>query len=155
MSDEQTLSTALATIRRILEEGVFIFTDHLEKDERPDADQWRARGVALDFAGPCTGALRMWAGEEFLRFAAANMLGVDEDSADAQEKGMDALKEILNMIVGNFLTALYGDKPVFDLGLPREIDAAALPADCADAGAIWLGAEGNPVLLVVEVGPRP
>jgi hypothetical protein len=62
---------------------------------------------------------------------------------------MDALKELLNIVVGNYLPAVYGDKPVFDLGLPRKLNRRDLPADCGGPETVWLEAEGNPVAFVV------
>jgi Chemotaxis phosphatase CheX len=152
---------ATQTISRILGEAAFIFTDNLEQSAKPADATWDADGVSLQFFGASAprGELRMWVGKGFACYAAANMLGLDaagSDDAhddvhdDARSKGMDALKELLNMVVGNFITAVYGDTPVFELGLPKNLSHDLLEKDFANPDAVWLGAEGNPVLFIVE-----
>jgi hypothetical protein len=141
---------ATQTISRILGEAAFIFTDALAEGAKPPGAAWDADGVSLRFFGSPGGELRMWVGKGFACYAAANMLGLDADSEDARRKGTDALKELLNMIVGNFITAAYGDTPVFELGLPKNVARDLMEKDFVNPDAVWLGAEGNPVLFVIE-----
>lgn len=138
------------TVSRILGEAAFIFTDALDDNAKPPAESWDAEGVSLTFAGKASGELRMWVGSGFARLAAANMLGIDAPSEEARQKGLDALKELINMVVGNYITAAFGDSPVFDLGLPKRLSADQLAKDFGHPEAVWLEAEGNPLLLVIE-----
>ncbi len=147
MKFETIEDAAKSVIGRILEEAAFIFTDELSPEDRPHVDSWKADGVRLDFKGNPSGHLHMWASDGFAVYAASNMLGIDPDAEHAKEKGMDALKEILNMVVGNLITELYGESPVFDLGLPTQLSIDHLKADMSDASGIWLSAEENPVLF--------
>jgi hypothetical protein len=137
-------------VRRILEESAFIFADPLKPEERPDIGNWRPLGVSLDFSGETSGTLHLWAEEGFAYYAAANMLGMDENSPEAAAKGTDALKEILNMTAGNVLTGIYGEKPVFNLGIPRTSDAGLLAEDYAGNTGIWLEAEGYELLFILR-----
>ena len=89
--------------------------------------------------------MRIWADQGLLPVLAANMLGVEEDDPVCSEKGMDALKEILNMIVGNCLTEAWGPGPVFHLHIPTSVGRAAFEPDRVDG--IWQSIEGRPVLL--------
>jgi CheY-specific phosphatase CheX len=57
--------------------------------------------------------------EALARTIAANFLGMDEDDPIVEEHGSDSLGEILNVICGHLLTALYGRDGVFDLSIPR------------------------------------
>ncbi len=139
------------TVGRILGEAAFIFTDSLDQKARPAAVTWDADGVALEFTGKPSGRIRMWVSNGFACYAAANMLGTDPASEEARAKGIDALKELLNMIVGNFITAAYGDTPVFDVGLPATLSRELMAADICNADAVWLEAEGNAVLFVIDV----
>jgi hypothetical protein len=75
------------------------------------------------------------------------MLGIDETEESARDKGFDALKELLNMIVGNLLTELYGAEPIFELGLPRESGAGELHTELTERACVWFDAEGEPVLF--------
>lgn len=146
-----TLENAKSTISRILSDAAFIFTDELDDSAKPSGDNWDADGVSLQFFGVPAGELHMWVSKGFACYAAANMLGLDDGSDEARKKGIDALKELLNMIVGNFITAAFGDKPVFDLGLPKDLTKEVMVRDFANANAIWLEAEGNPILFTVDV----
>ncbi len=151
MPSSEFIEKAVEVINRILSESAFIFTDPMESEDYPDLEEWSAQGVSLQFSGYRSGALSLWAGEDFLRSAAANMLGIDEDSEKAGEKGMDALKEILNIIVGNLITAVFGSEPVFDLGIPSKLAPENITDDYAPDRAIWLEAEGNPVLFILNI----
>ena len=144
---EQTIEV----VNRILEETAFVFTDVLAPEETPDPSTWEASGVALRFFGTPGGEMRLWASDGFARCVAANMLGVGEDDPAAAEKGIDALKESLNIIVGNYLTGVYGEKPVFDLGLPEPVDRERLAADFAHPDAVLLAADDHPVLILIEI----
>jgi CheY-specific phosphatase CheX len=148
------VETAQQTISRILGEAAFIFTDALDESARPSCNNWDASGVSLIFTGTPSGELRMWVGKGFACFAAANMLGLDEGCDEARQKGLDALKELLNMIVGNFITAAYGEAGVFDLGIPRNLAHEDMAVDFSHPHSFWLEADGNPVLFVIEVDTR-
>ena len=151
MLNSEIKEKALEVISRILSESAFIFTDPLEEDDQPIIEEWGAEGVFLSFSGHSPGKISMWADKEFLRYTAANMLGIDEESDEASEKGIDALKEILNIIVGNLLTTVYGPEPVFDLGIPEKFAHESIKNEFSVENAIWLQAEGNPVLFLVDI----
>jgi CheY-specific phosphatase CheX len=151
MIDQKHKDTLSGVICRILEDGAFIFAE--EPDEQPSAqDLQQAKGVALSFTGPRTGAVRMWVPDAFASYAAANMLGLEPDEDDAAQKGRDALRELLNMIVGNYLTEQFGVDQVFDLSLPEDVPPDLLHEDLGSDDTVWLDAEGNHILfrLVVQ-----
>ncbi len=151
MPSSEFIEKAVEVISRILSESAFIFTDPMEPDDCPDLREWEVQGVSLVFSGYRSGVLTLWAGDDFLRSAAANMLGIDEDSEKAGEKGMDALKEILNIIVGNLLTSVFGSDPVFDLGIPEKMASDSIMDNFKSENAVWLEAEGNPVLFILNI----
>lgn len=147
---DKNTGIALQTIGRVLESAAFIFTDQLSAAEIPLVDTWEAEGVGLSFTGTTrSGELHMWVSTGFACIAAANMLGVDAQSDSAQAKGLDALKELLNMVVGNFLTAAFGDEQVFELGLPLSLPHETLIQENSCEQQIWLQAEDNPVLFTI------
>ena len=129
---------------RILEEAVFLFSEPLECDQEP-GDDWSPVGVELGWDGPSAGVMRIWADRSLRPLLAANMLGIEEDDPVCQAKGMDALKEILNMIVGNCLTEAWGPGPVFNLAIPSTVENRVFGADRIDG--VWLSLEGKPALL--------
>jgi len=129
---------------RILEESAFLFSEPLDEDSIPP-EGWEPVGVELRWNGPSTGTMRLWADPGLLAVLAANMLGIDEDDPVSLAKGEDALKESLNMIVGNSLTEAWGPGPVFLLEVPRRIEGAFSWSE-RDEG-LWLSTEGRPVFL--------
>jgi CheY-specific phosphatase CheX len=141
----------IEVVERILGDGAFVFVDPLEDRNRPDPKQWDAIGVSLSFSGFRRGRAALWAGAAFARVAAANMLGVDEAQVQAGTTGADALKEILNMVVGNLMTTLFGSDAVFDLAIPQIISRSELPALLQEDMAVWLEAEGLPLLLTLQL----
>ena len=151
MNNTEIKENAMRIISRILEDAAFIFTDLMEDKDKPQLDSWNPQGLSLSFTGCPSGYFRIWAGNEFARYVAANMLGVEVEQEDAPQKGIDALKEILNIIVGNYLTTVYGENTLFELGLPEKVSAEEFSRDYNSTNAIWLQADGNPVLYIVEV----
>ncbi len=146
---ERYRDIARQTVGRILGEAAFLFTDDLPEGSRPPLP-WNAEGISLRFAGHPSGEIRMWVGEAFARIAAANMLGIDPTDREAAAKGTDALKELLNMATGNFLTEAFGPDPVFVLGLPERLPNELLADDVNDTDAFWLEAENCPVMFTLK-----
>lgn len=129
---------------RILEESAYVFSEPLDAPDEP-ADDWSPVGVQLRWQGPSTGAMRIWADPSLLPVLAANMLGIEEDDPVCAQKGLDALKETLNMIVGNCLTEAWGPGPVFHLEIPCTIAPDSFGEDRIEG--IWRSIEGKPVLF--------
>ncbi|HEY3293824.1 MAG TPA: chemotaxis protein CheX [bacterium] len=91
--------------------------------------------ASMTFAGPTTGILRLSVATDVLPLLTQNILGELEPGDSAEEKGRDALKEMLNMICGNLLTAWQGEAPVFNLSPPEIVDVTALAAATEQAAA--------------------
>jgi hypothetical protein len=149
MNPEPVHAALKAVITRVLEEAAFIFSDDLSGEEKPSAVAWNPSGVSLSFTGQRSGTLRLWATPALLPLLSSNMLGLDAGSDRAREKGIDALRETANIVLGNFLTEYYGTEAVFNLDIPVCADPALLQSDCHDDAGIWLQAEGNALLTVV------
>jgi CheY-specific phosphatase CheX len=74
------------------------------------------------------------------------MLGEEPDDPNAIAKGADALKELLNVLCGNLLTAFAGEEPVFDLAVPETMPFS--PED-------WEGLKRLPVTVSYTVDEYP
>lgn len=136
------LDTALEIFPRMLEETAFLFTD---EPVRPPGFQESTVGVGISCDGLEGGELRLWAQASFLRKLSANMLGLEEDDPKAVAKGLDALGELLNIVLGHCLTEKYGETETCRMGTPRLVEPAALEED-VEVGS-WLVAEGEPILV--------
>lgn len=73
---------------------------------------------AISFSGPRNGSMVLAVPKDMCVELAASVLGVERDDVDIAEKGIDAIKELLNVICGNVLTEIAGSEPVFNLSMP-------------------------------------
>lgn len=131
---------------RILEEAAFLFSDDLAPADRPD-HTWEPVGASLEYEGiEDSGHIQVWADVAMVRSLASNMLGLDEEDPESAAHVADALKELLNMVLGNVLTELWGTEPVFHLGIPTLLDDSEWSPQSASRG-LWLSVEGHPVVF--------
>ncbi len=152
MENHELAEKATHVITNIMGCGAFIFIDPLPESARPNPATWESIGVSLSYGGSCKGHLSLWAAMPFIRTLCSNMIGADEGSSIPLDKLVDALKEILNMIVGNLLTVVYGDAPVFELGLPELLNRTRLQSDLGGSVNLWFSAEDEPVLFSIDMG---
>ncbi|MDB5103445.1 MAG: hypothetical protein JWP91_1134 [Fibrobacteres bacterium] len=103
---------------QVLERQVFLFPDPIDTMEFAAAPE-KLLASSMTFNGKCDGGLALAVPEALARIIAANFLGMDEDDPVVESHGNDSLGEILNVICGHLLTALYGRDEVFDLSIPR------------------------------------
>lgn len=115
--------------------------------QRHDAIAWAARGVQLAFDGPFSGWCELWAPREVTDLFAATMLGAGDPCADADELGIEALRETVNILCGHLLTELAGQDPVFDLGTPSVYERFTTPPECGSGAETWFRIDGHPLLL--------
>ncbi len=125
--------TIMQVVERTCEMLAFMFP--MLPDDDPPADEATA-AVRVDFSGPVSGYLLVTAPRRMLPALASNMLGLEPDEID-ECAGVDALKELGNVICGNLLPALAGPEPVFRMSPPRPCDAPAPPDGAAPVRA-WL-----------------
>lgn len=102
---------------------------------------------AIGYQGPCSGTLRLRCTREFAALLAANLLGIEPDDEAAHEKAQDALKELMNVLCGQFVTDTYGRDAVFNLSLPALQEMQTLPTDSPGIDRVILWVEGHPVEL--------
>jgi hypothetical protein len=150
MSDNSASLVLAEVVTRIFEDAAFVFADSMQAST-PDPDAWQPIGFKLSFTGMASGVLRMWADREFAACVAANMLGLEGNDASTPEAGEDALRELLNMVTGNFLTEEFGEEPIFTLGLPETCSKDLLEADVKNPCGAWFNAEGTPVLFCIDL----
>lgn len=87
-----------------------------EEDPAPPIVDGRA--AVVRFGGPVSGAFKLTVNSEMLPQLAANMLGLEDESASTPEEQNDALKELANVLCGNLLPAIAGTEPVFNVHVP-------------------------------------
>lgn len=102
----------------VLERLAFTFGDPTPKRELPRLHE-PCFAAEMTFSGSQSGALALVVPESMCPELAANILGMDKDDEMAVQCVHDALKELLNIICGQLLTAVAGEEPVFDLSVPQ------------------------------------
>jgi len=142
---QETLTTVFS---EIIESLAFMFV------EDPEDDTVFTTGtefvqVQMGFSGPFKGDLTIAVPVDMCPELASNVLGLDPDDELVTHNPYDALKELLNIICGNLLTALAGEEPVFDLTIPEVtlLDKAGWTAFMEKEGTVRFVADDNPVLL--------
>ncbi|MDZ4859027.1 MAG: chemotaxis protein CheX [Candidatus Hydrogenedentes bacterium] len=145
--------SALETVfPKVLEEMAFLFADQ--------SDALHARKtpgdsvcVVIAFTGARSGTLEMAISTSLGREISSNLLGSEPGETPSNAAAHDALGELLNVTCGNVLTEIAGDKPVFNLGVPR---VTALLGDewnafASDSGAAIFNVEGQIVLTRITL----
>lgn len=82
--------------------------------------------ATMTFKGLLSGSLFVLCQRPFMENLCRNLLGLDFDEEVSVADAMDALRELTNVLSGNFLTQAYGEDTVFELIYPtaREADDA-------------------------------
>jgi CheY-specific phosphatase CheX len=122
----------LATIfSEVLADLAFLFTDEAPDAVEPD-DEWIE--TAIGYRGPVNGDLTFRCPRRFTHLLAANLLGADAAAGVTPSQADDAVKEFMNIVCGQFVTANHGVEEVFNLTIPavrvlREAPDFDLPDD--------------------------
>lgn len=144
---QQQKSTILTTIcSEVLSNLAFLFTEEEPGERLPDGS-WLE--TTIRYKGPCAGTLKFTCTSDFSILLAANLLGIAPQDQEAQDKGRDAVKEFMNIVCGQLVTAIHGTDDVINLTIPeiRELSEAPewTPEDNVDSTT--LSVEGHLIRL--------
>ncbi len=105
----------------------------------------------IEYRGAAQGALHCWSTGEFARQLAATLLGLDPDDDASRNGATDALREFLNVVCGQLVTAWYGRRTVCDLSVPQ-IDAQPPPKPAGETvgNACRITVAGEPLICTHE-----
>ena len=137
----------------VLEKLAFMFAEAPDDTEPPEIPADCVR-TDIGFTGIRTGSLSLIVPLALCPEIAANMLGVEEEDELAEEKAIDALKELLNVTCGHVLTSLAGEEAVFDLSVPslHKLDLTGWEERSRDPATLVLVVDdASPVLLRLTV----
>ncbi len=101
----------------VIEQVTFMFGESVGKEKLPEPTSEYIR-TKMSFSGEFGGSLTLLVPTGICIEIAANILGLDPEDELVETSSGDALKELLNVICGNILTTIAGDKPIFDLSIP-------------------------------------
>jgi CheY-specific phosphatase CheX len=130
---QQQKSATLTTIfSEVLANLAFMFTEEEQVDLSP-ADAWLE--TVISYEGPTRGTLRFRCTTDFSILLAANLLGIDSHDEEADAKARDAVKEFMNIVCGQLVTAVHGTEDIFNLTIPEITELPEAPdLHAADGG---------------------
>ncbi len=106
----------------ILERTAFLFPEPADLSNGITFDNYELVMATLSYRGDKEGDVTLIVPKELCMELASNLLGEDIDEDDPGEKPYDAVKEILNIIAGQLLIEIYGEKALFTLTSPKVRD---------------------------------
>ena len=137
----------------VIENLAFMFGDPAQKDDLPQfADDCAV--ALIGFNGPSSGELRLVAPADIAVELAMNVLGLDSVDDASDETAIDALGELMNVTMGQLITAIAGTEPVFNLTPPQvELRGGAdkWTAMLNDDQSVAFMIEDYPVLLKLTI----
>lgn len=131
----------------VLSSLAFMFTEEEDGGAAWPGPSWME--CSIGYRGTVSGTLRMRCTRRFATQLAANLLGIDDSDENADSSAEDAVKEFMNIVCGQFVTAMFGTEEVFDLTIPEVEERAAMPdtAKGSDVEYAKMMVEGEPVQL--------
>ncbi len=144
--DKKLITKVLTDVAK---EFAFMFADQILEEMETVPPYIRAE---MSFSGYYSGKVSMVCPEELCESMMNNVLGIDEEETDIEVEPKDALCEFLNIFCGNFLTALAGVEPIFELNPPfaEDISAEEWEKLKQDANFLELSLDDYPIFISVE-----
>ncbi len=122
---QQQKTATLATIfSEILADLAFMFSEE-DDTHLLTGEEWLE--TSISYEGTVSGTLRFWCTRAFSVILASNLLGIDPDDEDAGFQASDAVKELMNITCGQFVTAVHGVDDVFELSIPQIRELSETP----------------------------
>lgn len=118
--------------------------------ETPAGSAWLECSVS--YRGPISGGLRCWCTLDFANQLVANLLGMEISDGGGSAETFDALRELMNVVCGQVVTAWHGADAVFDLSIPVVVECAEAPRPNVQEhrAACELSVSGEPFLCVYD-----
>lgn len=150
-----TVKSLSATISEVIEELALVMVEEPETrpEFSPDTVAW------IEVTGSITGQIIVRCRKELGILLASNLLGIDPEDAQAQEKASDAIGEMLNVICGNLITNFFGVEKTFNVSIPRVADISHIESapenntNWAMQETCFLLLDSHPIEFVLNVSP--
>ncbi len=127
--------TLEAILSDVLGELAFLVSDD-ETVELPADTLWLHCTVA--YRGPLSGTLECWCTPAFATQLSANLLGLEADDGAVQVRAADAVRELMNVLCGQLITAWHGRDQIFDLTIPDVRECAEVPVPATEERTHWV-----------------
>jgi hypothetical protein len=152
LAQNETLAQLFSTL---LSDTVFIFSESVPEDP-PRVESWWTARLSIDHDKDWD--FSVCVDPQLAPIVSANLLGIDNDSEDAQKAIADAIGELSNILAGSLAVEVYGTNTICRVGIPK----VALETS-EDIHARWKAAarrihfvtdEGQHLLMMLIEGKR-
>ncbi len=111
----QTTATLTTVLSDVLADLAFMFCDGGEYTEQP-GETWLE--TSITYSGGVSGDLRLICTRTFAEQLAENLLGIESGEEISKQESTDAVREFMNVVCGQFVTAAHGTEDIFNLTIP-------------------------------------
>ena len=132
MSNAMTSERLGALMTELLESAVFVFSEQIAPAPWDDPAVWCAH---LELEQDKKFQMSVGVPKELALTLAANLLGLEPDSVEAQESLGDSVGEMANMLAGLLAVELFGKDVVCRIGVPTVIQGSGADHDAFAAQA--------------------
>lgn len=146
MINEEKQAQIRASFLDTIERMAFMFGEAADSPEIPPESD--ILHCAMTFKGQRNGGVAIAMPAELCAELASNLLGADPGEVEDPAQNEDALKELLNVVCGQLLTALEGDVADFRLSIPAIVEADDETVAAYDAFDFQV--DGHPIKLSVS-----
>lgn len=117
-------------VLEVLGDLAFMVTDDRPAESPAGADWMQGE---ISYHGDARGTVRCWCTRGLAVRLAANLLGIEAEEGQAHLAAEDALREFMNVLCGQLVTAWHGRAGVFNLSIPRVSVGDGPPAQLGGA----------------------
>jgi hypothetical protein len=142
----------LETVASVLEQTAFMFPEPADMADGINFEDFDFILVSLDFFGDQCGHIRMIVPVDFCAELSANLLGEDIGDTDPEENNYDSAREMLNIVSGQLLVNLFGDKALFSLAnlTVNKLEKDELFSFIEKSDYVCSMVEDYPVIIIFE-----
>ena len=151
MSEKNERAILAEVVARVFQQTAFLFPEPAESPAGISAAEGKVYEISLTFSGDREGDVSLVMTEALCRELAANVLGEDPTDDDTLEKALDAAKETLNIIAGQYLIEMFGNKELFNLTAPQVAEVTPEQAAGDRTDRVCSLVEGHPVFATAAM----
>lgn len=114
----ETKATLARALESVIKTMASLPSEIVDPQDIPDIEQPMVH-AHIGFTGESTGEIGLLFDPVLASLAAARILGIEDQDLLLEDMIEDAVKEMLNVVCGQFLTMTFGEVPVFSLTVPH------------------------------------
>ena len=117
-TNEDAIQALTDSLSQVLEEAAFMFLEPVEEGDEPPPFEEEPLTSAMGFSGSAQGRIYLSTDRGTCMGLASELMGVDEDELSPTD-GEASLGELLNIVAGVLMEALYGAEALISLQPPE------------------------------------